>query len=81
VRTTNQYFKVFLIYISVDSYKNIERLLKNGDVMHCAGGFVKELMPECLGKLEGEDSTIEGLSASVTRELIKQAIENLDLKQ
>ena len=44
-----------------------------GDVMTCAGGFVVEQMEAYQGQLEGEISTIMGLSRSLTLELVEKA--------
>lgn len=65
-----QYFKPI-------NEETIERLIKQGDVMYSAGGFVIEQMEECLEKREGEKETIEGLPVTVTEELIAMARKDL----
>jgi len=42
-------------------------------VLTCAGGFVVEEMEEVRGELEGEISTIMGLSKNLTLELVQKA--------
>lgn len=54
----------------------IERLIKQGDVMACAGGFVIEQMEEYLEKREGERETIEGLPVTITEELLAMAMKD-----
>jgi septum formation protein len=63
----------------------MNKLIQQGDVMKCAGGFtieriffnialvvIKVDMPEYLLRCEGEVSTIMGLPKSLTESLIKQ---------
>jgi septum formation protein len=50
----------------------IEELIRQGDVMTCAGGFVVEQMTAVAGKLEGELSTIMGLSKNTTLDMITE---------
>jgi septum formation protein len=56
----------------------IEGMIKQGDVMWCAGGFTVEHMTEFLGELEGEQSTIEGLPQTAILRLVTEALSNSD---
>ncbi|EGC32330.1 hypothetical protein DICPUDRAFT_57163 [Dictyostelium purpureum] len=50
----------------------IDKLIKQGDVMHCAGGFTVEHMSDYTGPLDGEIETIMGLPKTLTTELIEK---------
>ncbi|EAL66528.1 maf family protein [Dictyostelium discoideum AX4] len=50
----------------------IDKLIKQGDVMHCAGGFTVEHMADFTLQLEGEVETILGLPKTLTKNLISQ---------
>lgn len=66
VATAKQYFHDI-------TEEKISELLNIGDVMYCCGGFVVEQMTECLGTLEGEIETVQGLSADLTQKLLQKA--------
>eukprot|EP01116_Phalansterium_solitarium_P009488 TRINITY_DN23653_c0_g1_i1.p1 TRINITY_DN23653_c0_g1~~TRINITY_DN23653_c0_g1_i1.p1 ORF type:complete len:192 (-),score=42.19 TRINITY_DN23653_c0_g1_i1:277-852(-) len=49
----------------------IERLIADGTIFWCAGGFAIELMDGHLGPVDGDRDTIMGLPNEVTRRLIE----------
>ncbi|GAM21392.1 hypothetical protein SAMD00019534_045670, partial [Acytostelium subglobosum LB1] len=51
----------------------IERLIAQGDVMNCAGGFTAEHMEEYIDRCEGEFETVMGLPKTMTARLIEEA--------
>ncbi|KAN0028975.1 hypothetical protein ACTFIV_010843 [Dictyostelium citrinum] len=52
----------------------IDKLIKQGDVMHCAGGFTVEHMSDFTLNLDGEIETIMGLPKTLTKDLINQVL-------
>lgn len=52
----------------------ISKLIAQGDVMYCAGGFAIELMDPYLDHREGEAESIIGLPPTLTHRLIVEAI-------
>ncbi len=66
VATAEQYFKPI-------PEEEIERLIAQGDVLTCAGGFAIELMEPYLDKRVGERETIIGLPKELTMSLLRQA--------
>jgi len=50
----------------------IDKLIAQGDVMYCSGGFTVEHMEPYLKKLEGEQSCVTGLPVTLTKKLIEQ---------
>lgn len=50
----------------------IDRLIADGTIFYCAGGFAVELMEGVLGAREGELETVIGLPRALTERLIKQ---------
>jgi septum formation protein len=65
VATAKQYFHEIPEHL-------IDELIKQGDVMWCAGGFTIEHMTPYLKSLEGEEETIQGLPKTLTQQLIDQ---------
>ncbi|KAF2074553.1 hypothetical protein CYY_004136 [Polysphondylium violaceum] len=51
----------------------IEKLIEQGDVLHCAGGFTVEHMSEVTDRLDGEIETIMGLPKTMTIKLINES--------
>jgi len=51
----------------------MEELIKQGDVLSCAGGFAIEHMSPFLKKLEGEQETVTGLPKTLTKRLLDEA--------
>jgi len=51
----------------------IEKLIAQGDVLHCAGGFAIELMEPYLDRREGEAESVMGLPPTLTNSLIVEA--------
>jgi len=54
----------------------IEKLIKQGDVLSCAGGFAIELMEGYLDKTEGEMETVIGMPKSITLDFVHQLQNN-----
>ena len=50
----------------------IEELIKQGDVLKCAGGFTIEHMENELEKIEGEESVVKGMSKKEVARLIEE---------
>ncbi|KYQ90139.1 maf family protein [Tieghemostelium lacteum] len=51
-----------------------DELIKQGDVLNCAGGFTVEHMSDVTDRLDGEIQTVMGLPKTLTLNLIKQAM-------
>jgi septum formation protein len=50
----------------------MDELIKQGDVLKCAGGFTMEHMPQYLDKREGEMETIMGMPNLMTKRLLQE---------
>eukprot|EP01132_Coremiostelium_polycephalum_P000617 gene617-766_t len=65
--------------IAVQHFKKIpedkiESLIKQGDVLNCAGGFTVEHMADVTLRLDGEIETVMGLPKTLTINLMKEAL-------
>ena len=53
----------------------MDELIKQGDVLKCAGGFTIEHMPQYLDKREGEMETIMGMPNAMTKKLLEEVLQ------
>jgi len=54
----------------------MDELIQQGDVMYCCGGFTIEHMEKYLKDREGETETMTGLPKSLTKKLLRQAMQS-----